>query len=167
MSIAAGLSFTGCGNSGSTGSTFEQVPLLTKGFFTAFDNNAAPSPYLQITLNPEGNKCVLNISGNTANSEEYIGTWEATQSSNNTYRIEIKDLSPRLPYKCKMTCNGLNLTIPADKLKDYREYNPVDGATLSGSFTHEKSGEGSCEFGGNSTINIDKTVTIRQGFIPG
>ena len=170
MSVAVGLSFTGCGNSsngGSTGPTFEQVPLINESYvgLTITDNTSTPY-YLSLSLQSASNYCLLRIVKTENNWEDHGGTWTAIQSSNNTYQIQISDLS-KISYEigggnCRMTCNGpLVLTIPADKLEAYRNGGSVN-ATLRGSFKHETTDTSSCELNTSGIIDINKTVTIKQ-----
>ena len=163
MSVAVGLSFTGCGNSsngGSTGPTFEQVPLINEpyGLLTIEDNNS--EPYLSLKFLSVSKECLLQIAETEGEWEYHSGTWTAIQSSNNTYQIHISSLSH--DGDCTMECKGpLVLTIPADKLEAYRNGESVN-ATLSGSFKHKTSSTTSCKLKTYSTFDINKTVTITQ-----
>lgn len=169
MSVAVGLSFTGCGNSsngGSTGPTFEQVPLINESYVGLTIKDDTSTPYLSLSLQSASNYCLLRIATTEGNWEDYGGTWTAIQSPNNTYQIQISDLSMNMTDigggNCTMTCNGpLVLTIPENKLEAYRNGESVN-ATLSGSFTHETSGTSSCKLNTSGTIGIDRTVTIVQ-----
>ncbi|MGN0873725.1 MAG: hypothetical protein ACI4OZ_00900 [Akkermansia sp.] len=140
MSVAVGLAFTGCGNSsngGSTGSTFEQVPLIVddqSGVNIEFrDANLT----INIDLKRDG---TLGIAiGERLDSADFcIGSWTAKQLSNNTYQIELSGIVPSASYTCDMKCNApIILTIPENKLEAYRNGEVVNGATLDVDFTHD------------------------------
>lgn len=156
MSIAAGLSFTGCGNSGSTGSTFEQVPLIGEDYACAYFEgaNSGNTLGIDIVLQHDGTLWITIITG--GQDESFSGSGRATQLPDNTYQIEISDLSPIRPCTCGMTCNGpLVLTIPADQLEDYRKGQEVTGATLYVDFTHESQ----CPLNQGSPWTIKDTMT--------
>ena len=145
MSVAVGLSFTGCGNSGSTGSTFEPVPLIDEGNegvgvgASTLDGKI----YISISLYQDG-KFSLYIFNKDNDNDHYNGydlfsgaSWSATQLPNNTYQISLSDITAR-GCKCTLKCNDkLTLTIPEDQLEAYRKGELVDGATLYVDFTHE------------------------------
>ena len=177
MSVAVGLSFTGCGNSsngGSTGSSFEPVPLISDGYHTvtcegsvtcsgSTSNANATEFTLQLYTTKDESYFAVSGSG-TTNFESYDdGTWEATQLTDNTYQIEIKDLKPKYPDTgtCTMTCNGLlKLTIPENALEAYRRGEKITGATLEGSFTHKAPNDGSCNLGESSGTTSTFTITL-------
>ena len=145
MSIAAGLSFTGCGNSGSTGSTFEQVPLIDESNEGVLVVAHTPVVDIYIGLYQDKDRTsslrIYDKVDNSNRDEFSVGSWIAEQSptSNNTYQIRLFDITAD-GGKCGLTCNGpLTLTIPEGKLQDYREGKPVDGATLQFNFTHDPS----------------------------
>ena len=181
MSVAVGLSFTGCGsssNGGSTGSSFEPVPLISDNYYAVtisgtcsiFTSNATK---FELYLYMDG-ECLFAVSDglydpNGSKVETHTGTWEATQSSNNTYQIAIKNLTQKYPDtgKCKMTCDDLlKLTIPENKLEDFRRGDEIKDATLEGSFTHTVPKDSSCNLGessgATSTFTFTPTV-IHQG----
>ncbi len=181
MSVAVGLSFTGCGsssNGGSTGSSFEPVPLISDNYDTVtilgtcsgFTSNATK---FELYLYMDG-ECLFAVtdesnSDKSKNFETHEGTWEATQSSNNTYQIAIKNLTQKYPDNrtCTMTCGDLlKLTIPENKLEDFRRGDEIKDATLEGSFTHTVPEDSLCRLGesigATSTITFTLTV-IHQG----
>ena len=144
VSVAVGLSFTGCGNSsngGSTGSSFEPVPLLGGSFDTVeivgtYDGLAG-NDYFQLNLSKD-RSCQVYFGDVNKASEYFNGNWTVEQSPNNTYEIQIQNLKSGVPGRndCAMTCSGLKLTIPENQLKDYSAGNKIYGATLEGQFHH-------------------------------
>lgn len=140
MSIAAGLTFTGCGNSGSTGSTFEPVPLIDESNEGVAVLAHTPDVDISITLyQDKDRKSSLRIydKNNDRKRDEFsVGSWIAEQSptSNNTYQIRLFDITAD-GCECNLTCKDFILTIPEVKLQDYRKGLLV-GATLYVDFTH-------------------------------
>ncbi|MGN0821372.1 MAG: hypothetical protein ACI4OX_06310 [Akkermansia sp.] len=131
MSIAVGLSFTGCGNSnsssngGSTGPTFEQVPLIGDNYLyvnVQFPTDDGNNTGIDIVLNRSGEFSLRIMNEIESKYEDFSGSWRATQSSNNTYQIELSNIRAKDGCTCDMTCNApLILTIPEDNLEDYRQ----------------------------------------------
>ena len=145
VSVAVGLSFTGCGNSsngGSTGSSFEQVPLLGGSFDTVeivgtYDGLEG-NDYFQLNL-VKDLSCQVYFGDVNKKSEYFNGNWTVKQSPNNTYQIQILNLKSGVPSRndCTMTCSDLDLTIPENQLKYYSAGTMISGATLEGKFHHE------------------------------
>ena len=89
MSVAVGLSFTGCGNSsngGSTGSSFEPVPLIDKDYAgVLFQSDDASDPEIDVCLQCDG---TLRITITTGEQDEsFSGSGSEKQLSKNTYQI--------------------------------------------------------------------------------
>ncbi|MGN0820879.1 MAG: hypothetical protein ACI4OX_03760 [Akkermansia sp.] len=178
MSVAVGLSFTGCGNSNKGGSkktASESVPLIGENFsvvvlrgqWAGFDGNTDFSLILRDT-----GKCSVYIWIQTAGDETYSGDWEEKQLSDNTYEIRVSNLSlsSSWPYDsdCSMICHTpLILTIPENKMNDYRNGSRISGATLDASgdsITHKASSTCSVGKSEGSTNTIKRELDeIIQG----
>ncbi len=176
MSVAVGLSFTGCGNSngGSTGSTLEQVPLIGDGYNTIKCEGLVNGISFEFLLVKSGNTFSIAFWTEADKYDTFSGSWSAEQSptSNNIYQIKLFNIKANEDCKCTLKCNALTLTIPENKLQDYRQGNPViDSNLLEVDFEHTPSSDTSrpCNLpSGTTKIQGVANAGIKQDeFIPG
>ena len=165
MSIAAGLSFTGCGNSsngGSTGPTFEQVPLIGDGYNEIECEGLVDNISVEFLLYKSGNKVSITFWTEADKYDTFSGSWSAEQSptSDNIYQIKLFNIEADRGCECTLKCNALTLTIPKDKLQDYRQGKVVrDSNLLEVDFEHGPSSDTS------HPCNLPNGTTKIQGVV--
>ncbi len=147
MSVAVGLAFTGCGNSsngGSTGSTFEQVPLIGDGYDVIECEGLFNGISFEFRLDKSGNEVFIAFWTEANKYDTFSGSWSAEQSptSNNVYQIKLFNIKADRDCKCTLECNALTLTIPEEQLQDYRQGQAVtDSNLLEVDFEHTPSSD--------------------------
>ena len=164
MSVAVGLSFTGCGNSsngGSTGPNFEQVPLIGDGYEAIVCESLVDNINVTFLLRKSGNEFSISFRPvGSGESDIFSGSWSAEQSPT-SYQIKLFNISPDPSCNCTLKYNALTLTIPKDKLQDYRKGKYVTGATLYVDFEHTT--KASCKLPSNTgAIQGEVYADIKQ-----